>query len=131
MKEDDVISVQGKAMNSVTSNVAVYGDLLFTTQIPLREDGSVELGSITAQSECTLRSLKVALEQSGSSLDRVLHLTIYLINPEDRPGFDATYRQFFKKPCPVHAGIRVTSLGVSGVRVEVSAVAAKGKSQPA
>lgn len=127
MNDDDVIFVPDEDVNSISSDVAIYGDLLFTTQIPLREDGSVELGSIAAQSECTLGALKVALEKAGSSLDRVLHLTIYLTNPEDRPGFNEVYRQFFKKPWPVRAGIGVAALGIPGMRVEVTAVAARVK----
>jgi enamine deaminase RidA (YjgF/YER057c/UK114 family) len=127
MKQDEVIFVPDDDVNSISSDVAVYGDLLFTTQIPLREDGSVELGSITAQSECTLRSLKIALEKAGSSLDRVLHLTIYLTSPEDRLGFNEVYRQFFKRPWPVRAGIGVAALGIAGMRVEVTAIAARGE----
>lgn len=127
MREDDVIFVPDEDLDSISSDVAIYGDLLFTTQIPLREDGSVELGSITAQSECTLRALEVALEKAGSSLDRVLHLTIYLTNPEDRSSFNEVYRRFFKAPWPVRAGIGVSALGIAGMRVEVTAVAARGK----
>ena len=63
---------------SISSDVASFGGVMVSTQIPTRADGSLELGDITEQSECTLRALKVALERAGSSMDRVMHLTIYL-----------------------------------------------------
>ncbi|MBA1188030.1 RidA family protein [Pseudomonas entomophila] len=111
---------------SISSDVAGFGDLLVTTQIPTRADGSLELGSITAQSECTLQALKDALEQAGSSLGRVLHLTIYLTDMADRAAFNEVYQRFFKKPWPVRAAVGVAELAVPGMRVEVTAMAAKG-----
>ena len=41
----------------------------------------------------TLRALKVALEGVGSGLDRVLHLTIYLTDMAERPGFNPNRRR--------------------------------------
>ena len=76
---------------SISSDVSGIGNLLVTTQIPLRPDGSIELGDITAQSECTLASLKASLEKAGSRLEDVLHLTIYLTDMADLPGFNDVY----------------------------------------
>ena len=110
---------------SISSDVALFGDLIITTQIPLKPDGEMELGDIHAQSECTLLALKQALEKAGSSMARVLHLTIYLTHPADRAGFNEVYKRYFSRPWPVRAGIGVAALGKSGMRVEVTAVAAK------
>ncbi|MEO4017314.1 RidA family protein, partial [Pseudomonas rossensis] len=86
----------------------------------------LELGDIALQSECTLQALKVALEHAGSSMDRVLHLTIYLTDMADRAAFNEVYQRFFAKPWPVRAAVGVASLAVEGMRVEVTAMAAKG-----
>ena len=111
--------------DSISSDVVGFNGILVSTQIPTRADGSLELGSITAQSECTLQALKEALEGSGSSLGRVLHLTIYLTDMADRAAFNEVYQRFFKKPWPVRAAVGVAALAVEGMRVEVTAVAAK------
>ena len=92
----------------------------------MQADGSLELGDITTQCECTLQALKVALERAGSSMDRVLHLTIYLTDMADRAAFNEVYQRFFKKPWPVRAAVGVASLAFEGMRVEVTAMAAKG-----
>jgi enamine deaminase RidA (YjgF/YER057c/UK114 family) len=112
---------------SISSDVALFQGLLVTTQIPTRPDGTLELGDIEAQSECTLRALKVALEGAGSSLDRVLHLTIYLTDISERARFNQVYQRYFSKPWPVRAAVGVAALGVDGMRVEVTAMAAAGE----
>ena len=100
--------------------------MLVSTQIPTRADGSLELGGIVEQSECTLQALKLALEKAGSSMERVLHLTIYLTDMADRAAFNEVYKRFFAKPWPVRAAVGVAELAVAGMRVEVTAMAAKG-----
>ena len=111
---------------SISSDVAGFGGLLVSTQIPTRADGSLELGGITEQSECTLQALKLALENAGSSLSQVMHLTIYLTDMSDRAAFNEVYQRFFSKPWPVRAAVGVAALGVEGMRVEVTAMAAQG-----
>ena len=111
---------------SISSDVASFGGVMVSTQIPTRADGSRELGDLTEQSECTLRALKVALERAGSSMDRVMHLTIYLTDMADRAAFNDVYKRFFSQPWPVRAAVGVASLAVEGMRVEVTAMAAKG-----
>lgn len=112
--------------DSISSDVIGFNGILVSTQIPVRADGSLELGDVTAQSECTLQALKVALERAGSSMGRVMHLTIYLTDMADRAAFNEVYKRFFAKPWPVRAAVGVASLAVEGMRVEVTAMAAKG-----
>jgi enamine deaminase RidA (YjgF/YER057c/UK114 family) len=110
---------------SVSSDVAGFGGLLVSTQIPTREDGSVELGDIRVQSECILRNLKKSLEGAGSSMSDVLHLTIYLTDMSERRIFNEVYQAHFKKPYPVRCAVGVAALAIEGMRVEVMALAVK------
>lgn len=126
MANSDIIYTPDPDANSISSDVAEYNGILVSTQIPVQADGSLELGDITTQCECTLQALKVALERAGSSMDRVLHLTIYLTDMADRAAFNEVYQRFFKKPWPVRAAVGVASLAFEGMRVEVTAMAAKG-----
>ncbi|ATB63194.1 MULTISPECIES: RidA family protein [Pseudomonas] len=126
MANSDIIYTPDPDADSISSDVAEYNGILVSTQIPVQADGSLELGDITTQCECTLQALKVALERAGSSMDRVLHLTIYLTDMADRAAFNEVYQRFFKKPWPVRAAVGVASLAFEGMRVEVTAMAAKG-----
>ncbi|EIK96987.1 endoribonuclease L-PSP [Pseudomonas sp. M47T1] len=126
MTDPAVIFLPDPDADSISSDVAGFNGILVSTQIPTRADGSLELGDITAQSECTLQALKLALERAGSGMDRVMHLTIYLTDMADRAAFNAVYQRFFAKPWPVRAAVGVAALAVQGMRVEVTAMAAKG-----
>ncbi|BCJ06665.1 reactive intermediate/imine deaminase [Pseudomonas sp. RtIB026] len=126
MANTDIIYTPDPDADSISSDVAEYNGILVSTQIPVQADGSLELGDITTQCECTLQALKIALERAGSSMDRVLHLTIYLTDMADRAAFNEVYQRFFKKPWPVRAAVGVASLAFEGMRVEVTAMAAKG-----
>ncbi|MCO7513991.1 RidA family protein [Pseudomonas guariconensis] len=125
MANADITFIPDTDPASISSDVADFNGLLVTTQVPTRADGSLELGGIVEQSECTLQSLKDALERAGSSMDRVLHLTIYLTDMADRAAFNEVYQRFFAKPWPVRAAVGVASLAYEGMRVEVTAMAAK------
>jgi enamine deaminase RidA (YjgF/YER057c/UK114 family) len=125
MASQDIIFTPDPDADSISSDVATFNGIMVSTQIPTRADGSLELGDITAQSECTLQALKVALERAGSSMNRVMHLTIYLTDMADRAAFNEVYKRFFAKPWPVRAAVGVASLAVEGMRVEVTAMAAK------
>jgi enamine deaminase RidA (YjgF/YER057c/UK114 family) len=57
---------------------AVSADgVLYTAQIPIREDGSIETGGIDAQAELTFSNLKRTLEGAGGTLDDVTQVLIY------------------------------------------------------
>ena len=126
MSQHDLTFIPDPDADSISSDVAGFAGLLVSTQIPTRADGSLELGGIIEQSECTLQALKLALEKAGSSMERVLHMTIYLTDMADRAAFNEVYKRFFAKPWPVRAAVGVAELAVAGMRVEVTAMAAKG-----
>ena len=94
MANADIIYTPDPDAESISSDVAEYNGVLVTTQIPTHADGSLELGGIVEQSECTLQALKVALEKAGSGMDRVLHLTIYITDMADRAAFNEWQRAF-------------------------------------
>jgi len=125
MANQDLVFTPDPDQDSISSDVAEFNGILMSTQIPTRADGTLELGDITVQSECTLQALKSALERAGSSMDRVMHLTIYLTDMADRAAFNEVYKRFFAKPWPVRAAVGVAALAVEGMKVEVVAMAAK------
>ena len=111
--------------DEISSDTAGLGNLLVTTHIPLKADGSLETGDIRTQSIATLESLKNSLEKAGSSLADVIHLTIYLTDINERPAFNEVYCSYFKKPYPVRCAVGVAALADPEMRVEVTAMAAR------
>jgi enamine deaminase RidA (YjgF/YER057c/UK114 family) len=97
---------------------AVTADgILYTAQIPIREDGSVESGDIDAQATLTFSNLKRTVEAAGGTLDDVTQVLVYLTRRED------FYRQFFAKPFPNRATVIVAGLMVPGAVIEIVAYA--------
>jgi 2-iminobutanoate/2-iminopropanoate deaminase len=99
--------------------------ILYTAQIPNREDGSIETGDIRAQAELTLGNLRRTVEAAGGGMDDVTQVLVYLPDPGDFPGMNEIYAKAFKPPYPNRATI-VASLMVPGARIEIVAYAHVG-----
>ena len=100
--------------------------ILYTAQIPNREDGSIEQGDITVQAELTLGNLRRTLQAAGGSMDDVTQVVVYLPDPADFPGMNAVYAKAFSKPYPNRATI-IAQLMVPGARIEILAYAHIGR----
>jgi enamine deaminase RidA (YjgF/YER057c/UK114 family) len=99
--------------------------ILYTAQIPNREDGSIETGDIRAQAELTLSNLRRTVEAAGGSMDDVTLVLVYLPDPADFPGMNEIYAKSFEAPYPNRATI-VANLMVPGAKIEVVAYAHVG-----
>jgi len=99
-----------------------------TAQIPLKADGSIESGDIRSQTRLTLENLKMTVAAAGGSLADVTQVLVYLPDPEDFPGMNEVYGQYFAKPYPNRATV-VAQLMVPGARIEIVAYAHVGTSQ--
>jgi 2-iminobutanoate/2-iminopropanoate deaminase len=103
---------------------AVSADgIVYTAQIPIREDGSIETGSIEAQADLTFSNLKRSLEAAGGSLGDVTQVLVYLTNKEAFAPMNAVYRRYFSQPFPNRATVIVAGLMVPGAVIEIVAYA--------
>ncbi len=96
------------------------GNYLYTAQIPIREDGSIESGDIGTQTRLTMDNLRRTVEAAGGTMDDVTQVLVYLPNKEDFAGMNEVYRTYFKQPFPNRATI-VAGLMVPGARIEIVA----------
>ena len=96
--------------------------ILYTAQIPIKSDGSIESGDIATQTRLTFDNLKKTLKAAGGSLDDVAQVLVYLPDPKDFPGMNAVYAEYFGKPYPNRATI-VAQLMVPGAKIEIVAYA--------
>ena len=103
--------------------------VLYTAQIPLKMDGTIESGDIRTQTRLTLDNLKRTLVAAGGTLANVAQVLIYLPNSADFPGMNEIYGQYFERPFPNRATI-VAQLMVPGARIEIVAYAHIGKQKP-
>ncbi|MER8103373.1 RidA family protein [Kitasatospora sp. NPDC094016] len=116
--------------DALSADATGFGGLVCTTQIPDREDGSIELGDMREQTRQTLTNLANALRRANSDLSRLLHLTIYLTDIEDRGIFNEVYAEIVPRPYPARCCVAVAALAIEGMRVEVTALAAQAGVTP-
>ena len=107
---------------------AVSADgILYTAQIPIRADGSIETGDIAKQADLTFTNLRRTLEAAGGKLDDVTQVLVYLTGKEHFAGMNEIYRKHFSKPYPNRATVIVAGLMVPGAVIEIVAYAHLGK----
>jgi 2-iminobutanoate/2-iminopropanoate deaminase len=100
------------------------GSLLFVSgQIPLDPATATMVeGDITVQTHRVFRNLAGILEAAGSSLDRVLRATVYLIDMSDFAAMNDVYGTYFSSPAPARSTIQAARLP-RDARVEIDVIA--------
>ena len=102
----------------------VHGALVFTAGLCAvdPETGEVRLASFEEEARMTLDHLRTVLEAAGSSMDRVLKVTVYLQEVLDYRAWNEIYERVFSPPYPARACIQAANMPFD-VRVQVEAVA--------
>ena len=127
MSDIDRIAVPGHAPPAGHYSPAVaWRDLVFVSgQLPVRADGTHTADQpFEAQARQVLANLFAALAAAGSSPERVLKVTVYIVGIGHWPEFNRLYAEAFGEAKPARAVVPVPELH-HGYLVEVEAVAAR------
>ncbi len=84
---------------------------------------SVAVGDAAGQAEQAMANIKMLLEESGSKLEHVTKITIYLIDPRYREAVYRVVGKWLKGVFPVSTGIVVSALARPEWLVEIDATA--------
>jgi reactive intermediate/imine deaminase len=71
--------------------------------------GELVKGDISMQTELSLENVKAALEAAGSSLEKVVKVTIYITNAAYFPTVNAIYARYFPVDPPARTFVNVGS----------------------
>jgi len=82
----------------------------------------ISLGTIEEESKLTMENLRIILEEAGSSLDKVLKVTVHLLDMREYGRFNEVYKKFFEKNPPARTCVQAAKLPF-GVRVEIDVIA--------
>jgi 2-iminobutanoate/2-iminopropanoate deaminase len=104
------------------------GDLLFVSgQAAIDENGQiVGAGDFDAQAQQTFRNLERVLEAGGSSLERVVKVTIFLTDMSNFPKIVDLRGAWFTAPYPADTIVEVSSLALPELEIEIEAIAVAG-----
>jgi len=107
------------------SQAVAFGNLVFVSgQIGINPvDGSIP-PDVEQQCRQTIENIRNILSASGSELDNVLKVTIYLTDMNDFAKINQIYSEYFKEDFPARETVEVTRLP-KNAKIEISVVAYK------
>jgi len=93
------------------SEAVQVGNLLYLAgQVGLGDDGKLVHGGIGPETRQTMENIRAVLERHGSSLDRVVKVTVMLADMKEWGAMNLEYVKFF----PTHLPAR-SAFGTSGL----------------
>jgi 2-iminobutanoate/2-iminopropanoate deaminase len=114
------------APHSPYAHAVVDNGFVFVSgQIPVRRGGGpTEIAGVTMQEQTrqALSNVKTILEAAGSSLDRVVKVTVLLARPDLYQEMNEAYAEFFPGAKPARAMARFGA-DIPGVLVAIDAIA--------
>jgi 2-iminobutanoate/2-iminopropanoate deaminase len=106
------------------SQAVRFGDLVFVAgQVPLKPGHDDIAGdTIEEQTEQVCENLKAILEAAGSSFDKVLNTSIFLVDFADFGGLNEVYRRYAGESPPARATVQIAGLPM-GAKLEIAVIA--------
>jgi 2-iminobutanoate/2-iminopropanoate deaminase len=114
------------AAHSPYSHAVVANGFVFVSgQIPVRPGGApTEIAGDTMQEQTrqALRNVETILKSAGSSLERVVKVTVLLARPDLYKEMNEAYAEFFPEAKPARSMVRFGA-DIPGVLVAIEAIA--------
>jgi 2-iminobutanoate/2-iminopropanoate deaminase len=103
------------------------GDLVLTAgQVGIDPTTGELVEGVAAQAERALRNLTAILDAAGTSPERVIKTTIFLVDMADFATVNEVYAGHFSPPYPARSTVAVAALP-KGALVEIEAIAQAGE----
>jgi 2-iminobutanoate/2-iminopropanoate deaminase len=112
-----------KAIGPYSQAIRANGFLFISGQIAL-DPSTQQLAApdIKGQTERVLENLKGILEAAGSSLDRVVRTTVFLLDMNEFAAMNEIYSRYFPSQPPARSTVQAARLP-RDVRVEIDVIA--------
>lgn len=107
----------------LSPGVLSQGFVFLSGQVPMQADGSIPEG-ITAQTDLVIDHIERLLAEAGSSLDKVVKATVFLVDGDDFAAFNETYAKRMPSPAPARSTI-ICKLAIPAL-VEIEVIAEAG-----
>ena len=107
------------------SQAVAWGNTVYVSgQLPLDpKQGKIVADTIEDQTKQAMENLKSILEEAGSSLDKLLKVTIFLQDMDDFKRVNEAYGSFFSGAYPARCAYEVARLPL-GANIEIDGIAA-------
>lgn len=112
-----------EAVGPYSQAIKENGMVFCSGQVPLDPaTGELVEGSVAEQTRRAMDNLKAVLEAAGSTFERVVKVTAFLVDMNDFVEFNDVYGGYFTSDPPARATVGVAALP-KGARVEVECIA--------
>lgn len=102
--------------------VRVENVLYLSGQIGIDEAGNLVPGGIAAETRQAMENIRRVLERYGSSLDRVVKVTVMLADISEWSEMNKVYVTYFAEHLPARSAMGTSGLAL-GARVEIECIA--------
>lgn len=121
MKE--VVSKNAQSAKGLLSQGLISNNLIFTAGfIHMDENGKMIEGTVEEMVARIMKNIEEVLIEAGSSLNKVIKVTIYVTDMSILPELNKYYVTYFQEPFPVREAVCVKELPL-GAKIEMSVVA--------
>lgn len=123
-QERQVIHTAQEVQGLPFSSAVRVGSLLFLSGQIGNVPGTRQLADtgIAGQTRAALENIRSILTAAGSSLDRVVKCTVFLVRFDDYAGMNVVYATFFPTDPPARSTVATSGLAF-GARTEIECVA--------
>ncbi|MBO8161900.1 MAG: RidA family protein [Thermosipho sp. (in: Bacteria)] len=112
-----------KAVGPYSIAVKSNGFIFISGQLPIvPETGEMIKGNLQKATEVILNNIKNILEESGSSINKIVKVNVYMMDISKFNEFNEIYAKFFGNHKPARAVIQVAGLP-KGSDIEIEAIA--------
>lgn len=120
----DVDYYSSESMKGLPFSEAVrVGNMLYLSgQIGVDKSIKLVSGGIVEETRQTLENIKSTLERYGSSLNRVVKVTVMLADMSEWPEMNKVYVSYFPKHLPARSAFGANGLAL-GARIEIECIA--------
>ena len=110
------------------SSAVRVGDLIFLSGQIGNIPGTRQLADtgVAGQTRQTMENIKTVLAAAGSSLERVVKCTVFLVDMHDYPAMNVVYAEYFPADPPARSTVAGSGLAF-GARVEIECIAMAGR----
>ena len=105
-----------------SSCVAANGLIFTSGQMAFDKDGKIASDNIHEQTAQVLANIEAALALASARREHIVKTMVWLTDPDDFPGFNDAYREFFPSPPPARSTV-CSALMVPGALIEIEAIA--------
>eukprot|EP01125_Pyxidicula_operculata_P023041 TRINITY_DN976_c2_g1_i3.p1 TRINITY_DN976_c2_g1~~TRINITY_DN976_c2_g1_i3.p1 ORF type:complete len:126 (-),score=14.29 TRINITY_DN976_c2_g1_i3:83-460(-) len=111
-----------KAVGPYSQAIKANGFIFLSGSIGLEPSTGVLVEGLEAQTHQAFANIKAVLQESGSDLDKVVKVTVFMKNMSDYAAVNAIYATYFKEPYPARSAVEVAALPKAAL-VEIEVVA--------